>query len=267
VPELPGLLVEPSWLAESLGTPGLRVVDLRDSDGYARGHIPGAAHLELAELGSRVGGLDNVLLPSEEFGERMARLGISNDDAVVAYDDQWGLAASRLVWALHYYGHDRVAVLDGGWDRWEAEGRPRAEGEERVAPARFQATPRPDVLADQDWIARRIEAGDAVLLDTRTPREFEAGHLPGAMGWDWFNAVPLGSWTVSRDPEELRAEWQILGFNASDEVTVYCRSGMRAAHTYVVLRNAGFSRVRLYDGSWQEWSMTSLTKQEGSRGD
>jgi len=68
---------------------------------------------------------------------------------------------------------------------------------------------------------------------------------------------------VSRDPEELRAEWKALGFNASDDVTVYCRSGMRAAHTYLVLRNAGFSRVRLYDGSWQEWSMTK----DGAGGD
>ena len=266
VPELPGLLVEPSWLAESLGSPRLRIVDLRDSDAFASGHIPGAVHLQLAELGSRVGGMDNVLLPPEEFGDRMARLGISNGDAVVAYDDQWGLAAARLVWALHYYGHERVAALDGGWDRWDAEDRPRTASVEHAAPGRFLAKPRADVLADREWIARRIEAGGAVLLDTRTLREFDAGHVPGAMWWDWFNAVPQGGWNVSRDPQELRAEWNALGFNASDEVAVYCRSGMRAAHTYLVLRNAGFARVRLYDGSWQEWSMTSQ-ETEGSRGE
>jgi thiosulfate/3-mercaptopyruvate sulfurtransferase len=261
-PDLPGLLVEPSWLKQRLGDPRLRVIDMRDTDAYAGGHVPGAVSLELAELGSTVGELQNVLLPAPEFGRRMAACGISNGDAVVAYDDQWGLAAARLVWGLHHYGHDRVTVLDGGWDRWVAEGGPIAEGEAHLTPGSFEATVRADVHADTDWIARRIDSGRAVLLDTRTPAEFEKGHLPGAIGWDWFNAVPADSWNVSRDPEELRAEWNEMGIDVSDEVTVYCRSGMRAAHTYLVLRNAGFARVRLYDGSWQEWSM----KMEGSGG-
>ena len=263
VPDLPGLLVEPSWLKERLGSPGLRLVDLRDADAYASGHIPGAAHLELADLGSRAAGLENVLLPPDEFARRMARCGLSNGDAVIAYDDQWGLAAARLVWALHHYGHDRIAVLDGGWDGWQAELGPAAEGAERVTPGRFEAAPGADVYVDREAIARRMASGDALLLDTRTRAEFDAGHLPGAVCWDWFNAVPADSWNVSRDPGELRAEWRRLGLGASDEVIVYCRSGMRAAHTYLVLRNAGFSRVRLYDGSWQEWSM----KMEPTGGD
>jgi thiosulfate/3-mercaptopyruvate sulfurtransferase len=255
VRDLPGLLVAPSWLAERVGRPGLRVVDLRDPDAYEAGHVPGAAHLNLSELGATVAGCENVLLPPAELGELMAARGISNGDAVVAYDDQWGLAAARLVWALHRYGHERVAVLDGGWDRWRDEGGPVGEGKERIPRGDFEAAPRPDVFADADWIARRIEDGDATLLDTRTPMEFERGHLPGALVWDWFNAVPAASWNVSRDPEELRAEWRTLGVEPSDQIVVYCRSGMRAAHTWLVLRNAGFSRVRLYDGSWQEWAM------------
>jgi thiosulfate/3-mercaptopyruvate sulfurtransferase len=233
----------------------LRVIDLRDAGAHAIGHVPGAASFELADLGSTVAGLDNVILPAPEFSRLMAACGTSNDDTVIAYDDQWGLAAARLVWALNYYGHDRVAVLDGGWDRWLAEGCPVTEGEERIAQGTFEAEVRAEVYADADWIARRIESGHTVLLDTRTQGEFDRGHLPGAICWDWFNAVPAESWNVSRDPEELRGEWKGMGFDASDEVTVYCRSGMRAAHTYLVLRNAGFSRVRLYDGSWQEWSM------------
>ena len=120
--------------------------------------------------------------------------------------------------------------------------------------------------------ARRVEleVGDAVSagqillhldptrspnLDPRTQAEFDEGHLPGAKCWDWFNAVPDGSWNCCRDPDELRSELAELGVHPSDEIVAYCRSGMRAAHTYVVLRHAGFQRVRLYDGSWQEWSM------------
>jgi thiosulfate/3-mercaptopyruvate sulfurtransferase len=254
VPDVPSLLVDPAWLEERLGRSGLRIVDLRDFESHASAHVPGAVHLDLAALGRSVGECENVLVPPSEFGARMAGLGISNGDAVVAYDDQWGLAAARLLWALHAYGHDRVAVLDGGWDRWREEGRAVAVGPERVAPGRFAAVPREDVAADTEWILRRIEAEDLVLLDTRTRMEFESGHLPAAVAWDWLGAVPLGSWNVSRPPEDLRAEWRALGIEPSDEVVVYCRSGMRAAHTYLVLKNAGFARVRLYDGSWQAWS-------------
>lgn len=260
VPSLPGLLVEPAWLKRHLGEPGLRPVDLRDPDSYRESHVPGAVHVDLAELGTTVDGRENVLIPPEEFGELMAARGVSNGDAVVAYDDQWGLAAARLAWALHRYGHREVAVLNGGWDRWLDEGGPTATDagvpDARGGSGRFEARPRADVYADTEWIARRIEAGDARLVDSRTPTEFEAGHLPGAISWDWFNAVPPGSWEATRDPEELRAEWERLGLDPGNEVTVYCRSGMRAAHTWLVLRNAGFERARLYDGSWQEWSMT-----------
>lgn len=255
VPDLPGLLVDPAWLRERLGDPGLRVVDLRDPDAYASGHVPGAAWLHLAQFGSSVDGCDSVLLPAAEFSRLIGAHGISSGDRVVAYDDQWGLAAARLAWAFHHYGHSDIGVLNGGWDRWRDEGGAVASGEERSTPGRFEAHPRTDVSADTGWIVRRIETGEAVLLDTRSPAEFDRGHLPGAVSWDWFNAVPAGSWDVSRDPEELRAEWRALGLDPSDEVTVYCGSGMRAAHTWLVLRNAGFARVRLYDGSWQEWSM------------
>jgi len=254
---LPGLLVAPAWLSERLGQPGLHTVDLREGDAFKRGHVPGAVQLDLAALGTETGGCENVLLPLDAFAELMAARGISSGDVVVAYDDQWGLAAARLVWALHCYGHTGVAVLDGGWDRWHEEGGPIAEGPALVAPGLFQVRQRLEVDADAEWIVQSIARGDAVLLDTRTAGEFERGHLPGAVVWDWFRAVPQDSWNVSRDPDELRAEWQALGFDVDDEVVVYCRSGMRAAHTWLVLRNAGFPRVRLYDGSWQEWSMRS----------
>ena len=271
MPNLPGILIDPGWLEGRLGRPSLRPVDLRDTDAYRSGHIPGAAHVDLSELGSSVAGRDNDLISPEEFSALMTARGISSGDTVVAYDDQWGLAAARLVWACHYYGHSRAAALNGGWDRWQDEGRPVSQGEGRPegrgSADRFQVRPRSDVRAETDWILGRIEAGDAVLLDVRTPAEFENGHLPGALSWDWFNAVPAGSWNASRDPQELRTEWRELGLDPSLEVTVYCRSGMRAAHTWLVLRNSGFDRVRLYDGSWQEWSMEVEGAEEGSDGD
>ena len=245
----------PEWLDERLDTPGVRVVDLRDGEAHALSHIPGAVQLDLPRLGTKDETRDNILIGSDAFATLMGSLGISGDDAVVAYDDQWGLAAARLVWALHYYGHTASAVLDGGWDRWTDEGRRVEEGEgtPRAADG-FEAVTTPEVGADIDWLLERIGTDEPILVDTRTTAEYEEGHVPGARSWDWFNAVPPGSWDAARDVEELRAEWGALGIEDGKEIVVYCRSGMRAAHMWVVLKHAGFPRVRLYDGSWQEWS-------------
>lgn len=260
---LPGIVVEPAWLEERLGRPGLRVVDMRDEEAYTASHLPGAVRLDLASLGSARGGCDNVLLPSGDFASLMEAVGISSGDAVVAYDDQWGLAAARLVWALNFYGHSAVAVLDGGWDRWLAEDRPVTDESPPPTQGRFEATPNPEVGAELDWLAARVPGTDPVLIDTRSQTEFDQGHLPGAKWWDWFLAVPPASWNVARDLEELRAEWAGLGVEPEREIVVYCRSGMRAAHTYVVLKHARFPRVRLYDGSWQEWSMRGEGRSDG----
>ena len=287
---MPGILVDPEWLGEHMGDPYVRIVDLRDREAYSGGHIPGAVQLDLEDLGENRDGCDNVVLGPPEFERLMARLGISNRDTVVAYDDHWGLPSARLIWALHYYGERSVGVLNGGWDRWQEEGRPttdetgtdgpgmdgpgtdgrgtdgpvtdgpRADGAALGPADGFEAHPTPDVAADYEWISGGVARGDVSLLDTRSDAEFAQGHLPGAKSWDWFNAVPTGSWECSRDPGALRSELEALGVHPSDEVVAYCRSGMRAAHTYVVLRHAGFPRVRLYDGSWQEWSMRGAPK-------
>ena len=259
-PELPGILVDPDWLWDHIGDQRIRTVDLRDREAYAEGHIPGAVQLDLEDLGENRDGCDNVVSDPADFAHLMARLGISNHDIVVAYDDHWGLPSARLVWALHYYGERSVGVLNGGWDRWREKGRPVTDGPNRDGAALeqtdgFEAHPTPDVAADYEWISGALARGDVVLLDTRSDAEFAQGHLPGAIAWDWFNAVPLGSWDCSRDPGALQSELAALGVHPVDEVVAYCRSGMRAAHTYVVLRHAGFERVRLYDGSWQEWTM------------
>jgi len=257
-PVLPGLLVDPDWLGDHVGEARLRIVDLRDSDAHADGHIPGAVQLDLEDLGQNLIGCTNVLLPPAEFEHVMGRLGISNRDTVVACDDHWGLPSARLIWALHHYGVKSVGVLNGGWDRWQEEGRPTSSGpgSDGAAARRtdgFVARSDPDVAADYEWIVGAVARGGVTLLDTRSQAEFDQGHLPGAVSWDWFNAVPARSWECSREAGELRSELAALGVHPSDEVVAYCRSGMRAAHTYVVLRNASFGRVRLYDGSWQDW--------------
>ena len=106
-----------------------------------------------------------------------------------------------------------------------------------------------------------MQRPDLLLLDTRSRSEYAQGHLPGAICWDWMNGVPLQGWETMRPATELRTELELLGITPDKEIVTYCRSGARAAHTYLLLRNLGYPRVRLYDGSWLEWCSRVLKEE------
>ncbi|MFW6069064.1 MAG: sulfurtransferase [Chloroflexota bacterium] len=259
---LPGLLVTPQWLAPKLQHPARCLLDVREVDSYEDGHLPGAVQVELRSLACEIDGVPGMLLPPAPFARAMSRLGVTQERAVVIYDDNWGLPAARVLWALVRHGHNNVAVLNGGIDRWLEEGYATTTEPTVPAPAPFHSKARDEHLATTAWLQQNLGAGDVVLLDTRTPGEFAAGHLPGAICWDWINGVPVESWNTLRPDRELREELDRLGVTPEKEIVTYCRSGARAAHTYLVLRHLGFPRVRLYDGSWLDWSRHVKEKKE-----
>jgi len=261
--ELPGLVISIDWLAAHIDHPALHLLDIRAADAYAEGHIPGAAHLELPEITGIRDGVPGMLIPATDFAERMTEAGLDGTKAVVIYDDNWGMAAARVLWALARFGFTNAAVLDGGWDRWQEQERPQVTTKATAASATFPIKPIDNELAERSWLLEQNNRDDLIVLDTRTPREFAQGHLPNAINWDWMNAVPDGAWELMRDAEELRAEFAQMGVTPEKEVVTYCRSGVRAAHTYLVLRALGFPRVRNYDGSWLEWSHYLAAEADG----
>lgn len=265
--ELPGLVIPIDWLADNIDHPALRLIDIRAADAYADGHIPGAVHLELPEITGIHAGVPGMLIPAADFAARMAQAGLDSTKAVVLYDDNWGMAAARVFWALIRFGFSNAAVLNGGWDRWQEQGRPQTATKPVVAPTTFPLKPADDTLAEHSWLRQQSNREDLVIIDTRTAKEYAQGHLPNAINWDWMNAVPVGAWELMRDAEELRAEFAQMGVTPDKEVVTYCRSGVRAAHTYLVLRTLGFPRVRNYDGSWLEWShhLTAESNGEGGK--
>jgi thiosulfate/3-mercaptopyruvate sulfurtransferase len=262
---LPALIVPPDWLAQHLEHPGLRLLDVRTAESYAQGHIPNAVRVELAALTGTVNGVPGMLLPPEPFAARMSQLGVDQEKTVMIYDDNWGLPAARVLWSLACYGHSQVAVLNGGWDRWYQESRPITSEPFVPPPARFVVQPADEHLAERAWLLERLDDPNTVLVDTRTAGEYVQGHLPGAIRWDWMNGVPVGSWDAVRPAEELRTELANLGITPDKEIVTYCRSGARAAHTYLLLRYLGYPRVRNYDGSWLEWSRYGNSRYEGGR--
>jgi thiosulfate/3-mercaptopyruvate sulfurtransferase len=254
---LPGLVITTDWLSDHLEHPALRLLDVRDAVHFAEGHLPGAIHVDLQTLSSTVAGVPGMLLPPAAFAGQMERLGIWRGVVVVAYDDNWGLAAARVLWALARYGVPSASLLTGGWDRWKAEGRPISlEAVELLSGAvsgAFVIQADESTIASWSWLHAHLTDPEVVIVDVRGAKEFAEGHIPGAVHWDWLNAVPVGQWEALRPDAELLADLYQAGITPDKEIVTYCRSGVRAAHTYWALRHLGYPRVRNYDGSWLEW--------------
>jgi thiosulfate/3-mercaptopyruvate sulfurtransferase len=255
------LLVTPAWLAERLGRPDVRIVDVSEAEEYARGHIPGALHFDFTEARLQESKGVFRVPTAEEGGPLLTRLGIAPDTTVVIYDDEGGLHAAWLFLVLDVLGHPRVAVLDGGSPRWRAGG--GAWTTEVPRAVRPVGTPdvRPDAgrVADAAWVRRRLGRRDVVLVDARSPDEFagrdlrarRGGHIPGAVNLEWQRHLRRDG--TFRPVDELRRMYAAEGITPDKTVVTYCQTHHRAAHTYFVLRLLGYPRVVAYTGSWAEW--------------
>ncbi len=265
----PEVLVETAWLAEHLEDPGLRIVE-SDEDIllYEQGHIPGAVNIDwVGDLNDRV---RRDYIDRAAF-ERLCRAkGIGNDTTVVFYGDKNNWWACYAFWVFQLFGHTRAKVLNGGRQKWIAEGRPLSKSAPQVAQAEYHAPERADykIRAFRDQVLQHVQAhGD--LVDVRSPQEYtgellhmenypqegalRGGHIPGARNIPWSKAAnPDGSF---KSPEELRRLYEEENHLApADNVITYCRIGERSAHTWFVLTQLlGYQNVRNYDGSWTEW--------------
>lgn len=194
----PEFLVDAAWVAAHLDDPNVVVVDGDVEAGYLRGHIPGAVlvpdNYEKDPATGRV-----HILPPEGFAAMCQNLGIGDDTLVVAYDNNQSLYAARLWWALNYYGHSKVKVLDGGWRQWVAEGRPVSF--DRPTPrsgATFTPRAEESIMVRAEELMAVCNWADAVIWDVRSDGEYSgandrgnkrAGHIPGAVHLEWFNVM------------------------------------------------------------------------------
>ncbi len=279
--------------------PKIRIVDARwRGDGtssrelFQQGHIPGAVHLDWQFDFSLTDaqGLRHMLLPPDRFAGVMEKAGIDNTTLVVAYADSDYSGAARLWWALRYYGHENVVVVDGGWNRWRAQNLPVSANQ--VAPtglttsSGFMARPQPYLLATQSEIKAALVAPTKPtrlkLVDTRPPEQYrgqavwtptgsrfleqeassieigarrpmKAGHIPGAVN---LHSTPTfldqNDW-VYLPPEQIRAKANAVDLQTDDRIITYCGVGISASLGLFGLYLAGFSDLALYEASWEEW--------------
>jgi len=257
------LLAEPGWLIQNLNRADLRIIDLRPARDYERAHIPGAVNIPgSGALNDPDAEIEGWLLPPDEFQELMRSLGVNEDTTVVAYDQSNGLSAARLFYALELYGHfDKVKLLNGGFAAWTEERGPLSRDVPSYAPGNFVATLVEDRIATAEYIASKLETGDAVLIDARTAGEFtgsdvraaRGGTIPGAIHLEWVNNVVDGNVQRFKSADELFAMYAGIGADPEDEIIPFCQTNVRGAHTYFTLRLLGYQNVRPYEGSWSEW--------------
>ena len=231
---------------------------------YATSHIPGARFLHLDDdlSGTKTGRNGRHPLPDHAvLARKLGALGIDNETQVVAYDASGGCFAARLWWLLRWLGHERVAVLDGGWPAWLAAGQPVTAAAPAVTPTTFTADLQPQLAIDADFVVRHLATTDFQVLDARSPDRFRgenetldpvAGHIPGAVNRCFKDNLEANG--RFKSPGRLREEWQAtLAARSPAQIIHQCGSGVTACHNILAMEHAGYTGSRLYPGSWSEW--------------
>lgn len=235
---------------------------------YAAGHIPGAYFLSVDDdlSGKKTGKNGRHPLPDlAEFAAKMNEHGVTPASQVVVYDDLGGNFAVRLWWMLRWLGHERVALLDGGFPLWEKERRPVTKEVPTPRPGSFVPKPHLGATVDAPFVERFREDASLKLIDARAAERFKglqepidpvAGHIPGAVNRFWQkNLLPDGRF---KSPDALRGEFAaLLGETRADQAVHMCGSGVTSCHNIFAMELAGLPGGRLYPGSWSEWCADS----------
>ena len=265
-------LVNTATLSRHIDDPRWVVVDCRfvltDPDAgqraHAAGHIPGAryAHLEndLSSPVTPASGRHPLPYPPV-LAEKLGRWGIDKTSQVVVYDDTFGAMAARLWWLLRWLGHEGVALLDGGFPKWQREGRPVTPELPMIQPMQFHPTINNVMWVDADYVEQMHERKDGVLIDARADERFRgdiepldkvAGHIPGAINMPYEDNLDFSGEFMS--DEALRELYRAALNNiAPDKVVQMCGSGVTACHNILAMEHAGLAGSKLYAGSWSEW--------------
>ena len=269
----PKTLVSTAWLAAHRSDPDLRVIDAswylpdagRDPKAeYKAAHIPGARFFDINEITDSRSSLPHMAPPPEKFVSRMRAMGIGDGHQVVVYDGSGLFSAARVWWTFRLMGKTDVAVLDGGFPKWQAEGREVEDMPPVLRDRHITVSRQHALVKDVTQVAHAAKLGEAEIIDARSAARFKgeapeprpglrAGHIPGSKNVPYASLLnPDGTMKPVAD---LRAVFEAAGVNLSKPAITSCGSGVTAAVLSLALERMGHKKHALYDGSWAEWGM------------
>jgi len=265
-PTWPGL-VEPAWLAENLGSPEIRVIEVRAQPRYNTGHIPGAVCVSPENFRGVVAGVSSMLQPTELLIRHMSLMGIRPTDSVVIVPDDKPHDATLVAMAFARLGHAQFGILNGGFPRWTLEQRPVTTELPQVQESQYPVPSFDTFTVTYKQIIEDLKAADTVIIDVR-PSEFytgqkveeaRGGHIPGAKSRPYTEDLSkFAEITLFKSSEELAKAYASLVPTKQTRVIVHCRTGHQASQTFFVMRYLlGYEKVLWYDAGWSEWAARS----------
>lgn len=258
------LLIETEDAAKLLNAPNVRIIDAVDESAYARAHIPGAINLFYLTFANLEERKKNGYPASPKEAEKLfGDAGIDEKTQVIVYDGGEGPFASGVWFALEFFGHRNVKVLNGGFRKWVKDGRPVTQDVAKVEKKKFVAKPNPDLVAPLEWVKKNMQNKELLVLDARSFKEFigedvrpvasRGGHLPGAVHFEWTKVSDRVE--TFKKADQLRSALEQRGITKDKEIVTYCQTGIgRASDLVLAFKLVGYDKVRLYTGSWEEWS-------------
>lgn len=273
------LFVSVEWLYQHIDDAKIRIIDIRGHvssaqlppphyfahhEAYKESHLPHAVFVDWTEDIVEPGSHSYDALNPDDFEKLASSLGIDKDTHVIVYDDAQSMFAARMWWILKYYGHEKVSVLNGGWNKWLEMGYPITDLVPQIEAKPFQVKIDPQFHVNADYILSKLEDKQTAIMDVRSVGEFAGeasrakrfGHIPGAINLPRSELVS----EVEQLPSHniLADQFQKIGLDdPNQEIIVYCNGGVSASYGMMALIEAGYKQVRLYDGSWKDWGNDS----------
>ena len=233
----------------------LVIIDLRKENQYDDAHLPGAVNTQRKLFENKTLDYGGMIAPQKQVEKLLSSLGIKQDSHLVIYDESGGLDVVRFWFVIKTFGHPSVRLLDGGYANWKSHGLTVSSNEVTLSPSSYSffKTQESEYYATIDYVKRSEYNPNTLFLDVRSDGEYSSGHIPGAINLNWTNN--LDDEKNFKSKEDLLQQFTKIGITPDKEIITYCRSGVRASHTAFVLRELlGFKNVKIFDGSWIEWS-------------
>lgn len=256
------IVTDRNWLLSNLNSDDLVIIDARGRFAHRFGHIENSLPLDIDQVISIASNGSHLVLEKQYAENIFSRLGINNSKTVIIYGEYPDPSSARILWTLNYFGLENVKLLDIGYSQWQKLGLPVNKYKSEIKKtnplienpnSKFTAIVNDSTRADAELIKeKQRNKSNTVIVDARTPQEHFQARIPGSLLISWENGLGDNGIMI-KDKETLKKEFAEKGITQDKEIICYCHSGMRASHSYLQFKHAGFRNVRLYDGSMIDW--------------